>query len=375
MVTRAAMQEIANRVAMQREFLTTEEATKHALVLPFLQALGYDVFDATEVVPEFVADYGIRSGERVDYAIMRDGAPVMLVECKKVGDSLDVARASQLARYFAMTQARIGVLTDGVIYQFFSDLDADNTMDSTPFLRVDVTNTSDRDLEALGNFTRDAFNLDDARSAAASMRDLAAIKGYLATAYEQPDENLVRYVARQVQPGSLSRGRLEYFTDLTRLAFHEFVNDLMNDMLRRASDIVNSEDPATPDPAEPEHDEEDPDETPPKAIETTVEELQAYELVRSLVSDVIDSDRIVMRDGAKYCSVAVDAIGYVICRLRFNVPKYRRVGIVGSERTSSGARKETIYRLPEVNDITKYAEELREAARVCVALASGDRTG
>ena len=298
----------------------------------------------------------------------------MLVECKKVGDSLDVGRASQLARYFAMTQARIGVLTDGIVYLFFSDLDADNTMDSKPFLRIDVTDTSDRDLEDLGNFTKDAFSLDDARSAAASMRDIASIKEYLATVYDQPDETLVRHIARQVQAGSLSRGRLEYFTGLTKLAFHQFFNDLMNNTARRVPDIVDSENLEARDRGESESD-DDTEETQPKQIEATVEELQAYELVRSMVSDVVDPEIIFMEDRPRFCSLKLGKNGNVICRLRFNLPQHRRVGIVGNERNRWGTRKETMYPLPEVKDITNYADELREAVRVCLALAGGDRPG
>ena len=88
MVSRNTIEEIGSRATRQRDSLTTEEATKHALILPFIQALGYNVFDPTEVVPEFTADYGLKAGEKVDYAIMRNGEPVMLFECKKIGDSL-----------------------------------------------------------------------------------------------------------------------------------------------------------------------------------------------------------------------------------------------------------------------------------------------
>ena len=157
MVSRSAMDGVTERAVQQREILSTEEATKHALVLPFIQALGYDVFDPREVVPEFTADYGLKNGEKVDYAVMRDGEPVLLFECKKVDDPLDVSRASQLARYFHTTKARIAILTDGVIYKFFSDLDAENTMDSAPFLEVDVTRLESRDFTSLALLLQAVF--------------------------------------------------------------------------------------------------------------------------------------------------------------------------------------------------------------------------
>src|ERR1044071_7269994 len=103
--------------------LETEEATKNALVMPLIHMLGYDIFDPTEVIPEFTADVGIKKGEKVDYAVKKDGRLVMLFECKHCGAELNLKHASQLFRYFAVTEARIGVLTNGIIYQFYTDLE------------------------------------------------------------------------------------------------------------------------------------------------------------------------------------------------------------------------------------------------------------
>ncbi len=241
MVSRNTIEEIGSRATRQRDSLTTEEATKHALILPFIQALGYNVFDPTEVVPEFTADYGLKAGEKVDYAIMRNGEPVMLFECKKIGDSLGVGTASQLARYFTNTPAHIGILTDGVIYKFFSDLDAGNIMDTDPFLEINLTRADNRDLQALSYFTKQSFDLDEARSAASNMKHITGMKTYLTEMLSQPDEEFVRLLARRVFSGPLVQSRVEHFTALAKLSFHEFVNDFITDTLRRASNIVNNE--------------------------------------------------------------------------------------------------------------------------------------
>ena len=175
--------------------------------MPFIQALGYDVFDPSEVVPEFTADFGLKNGEKVDYAVMRDGEPALLFECKKVNDSLDVTRASQLARYFNTTKARIAILTDGIVYKFFSDLDAENTMDATPFLEIDVTKTQSRDLNSLQYFSKQHFDVIEARSAAANMKYIRGMKSYLVELYNQPDEDFVRLLSRKVfQARCFSRG-------------------------------------------------------------------------------------------------------------------------------------------------------------------------
>ncbi len=117
---------LATKVQRQRGHIQTEEATKNAFVLPFIGALGYDVFDPTEVVPEFTADVGIKKGEKVDYAILQEGKPILLFECKQCGVDLDASHASQLYRYFSVTEARIAVLTNGLMYRFYTDLENPN---------------------------------------------------------------------------------------------------------------------------------------------------------------------------------------------------------------------------------------------------------
>lgn len=91
--------ELEKRTAQHRELLLTEEAAKTALVMPFLQALGYDVFDPGEVIPEFTADVGIKKSEKVDYALCVDGRVSILIECKPSSVALDLKHASQLYRY------------------------------------------------------------------------------------------------------------------------------------------------------------------------------------------------------------------------------------------------------------------------------------
>src|SRR4051812_29387574 len=102
---------LSARLNTTKSLIQTEEATKNAMVMPFIQILGYNVFDPTEVTPELVADIGTKKGEKVDYAILRDGRPIMLFECKRCGGELNINHAGQLFRYFHVTAARFGVLT------------------------------------------------------------------------------------------------------------------------------------------------------------------------------------------------------------------------------------------------------------------------
>ena len=360
MVSRNAIEGVSARAIQQRHHLATEEAAKHALVLPFIQALGSDVFDPTEVVPEFTADYGVKHGEKVDYAVMREGEPAILLECKKVSDPLDATRASQLARYFHTTKARIAILTDGIIYKFFSDLDAENRMDTTPFLEVDITKLETRDLNALNYFSKNSFNVDEARAAASDMKYIRGMKAYLVEVYSQPEEEFVRLLARKVFSGPMFQSRIESFTGLVKLAFQGFVNDRINSTLQRASDIVNTgiddSEPSSIDEVESSaEDPQDADSDGVKSIVTTVEEVEGYEIVRTILSDFVDPERIVMRDTHSYCGVLFDDNNRKpICRLHFNRPR-KYLGLLDEER------RETRYLIESVDEISNYTEELRKS--------------
>ena len=365
MVSRTALESLSERVALQRDNLATEEATKHALVLPFISALGYDIFDPTEVVPEFTADFGLRHGEKVDYAIMREGKPALLIECKNVSDSLQASGASQLARYFSVTQARIGLLTNGIVYKFFSDLETDNIMDSEPFLEVDLTSTHSRDIAALNYFAKATFDADEACAAAANMKYIRGMKEYLAQAYGQPDTSFVELLARKVYTGRMTQTRSEQFTGLVKLAFQGFVNDRINDMLQRATDIAHTayDSPAAvaedetylgESPAESDETEE------PKGIITTVEEVEGYEIVRSIVATVVDPERVMMRDTKSYCGVLLDDNRrWTICRLRFNAKTVKYLELIEEGRGNLGARNTSLHRIDSLDDIFGYADHLR----------------
>ena len=349
---------------LNRTPLNTEEATKHALVLPFIQALGYDIFNPVEVVPEYTADFGLRQGEKVDYAIVReenDGEPAMLIECKKASDSLDVSKASQLGRYFSQTPAHIGILTNGVVYKFFSDLDAENVMDSTPFLEINVTELDTRDVNALNHFAKHTFDIDEARSAASNMKHIHGMKAYLAQAYAQPDADFVRLLARKVYSGIITQARFEHFEGLVKLAFQGFVNDRINSTLQRASDIANTgqdedelaanggHEPATDEPA-------DNNAVDGKSIVTTVEELEGYELVKTLVAALVDPERVTMRDTQSYCGVILDDNNRKpICRLWFNAASVKYLGLLDEDR------RETRHQIETIDDILQYSDEIRMA--------------
>ena len=356
----AQMQDAKARNDNNSRPLQTEEAAKTALVLPFIQALGYDVFDHSQVVPEFTADFGTRQGEKVDYAIMHGGEPAIIIECKKADDELRVERVSQLSRYFGTTSAHIGILTGGMEYKFFSDLNSENVMDREPFLEIDVRNLKERDLAELQRFAAGQFDLDNVREAARELLYTTGMRAYLEELYEQPDEAFVTLMARRVfTQGNLTSQRRDSFAPMVRRTFHSFVNDhinrhLGNAMVRQSAiesdalPVDENDQPAGPGVQDTEQRGGD--------IVTTVEEQEGYELVRGLVSDVVEASRVTMNDTQQYCGIILDGDSRkTICRFRFGARvKNLCFGDFGNE---------TRYRLDTINDINNYADQLREAVR------------
>ncbi len=215
---------LAARLPDVLSLIETEEGTKNALVLPFIAALGYNPFDPNEVIPEYVADVGIRRGERVDFALMRDREPIILFECKAANVNLGDSHISQLFRYFTTTPVRIGVLTNGVVYRFFSDLDKANTMDQQPFLEVNLAELDDATVAVLHRFAKGSFDAERTIEAALDLKYTNSIQQVLAEEFANPSGELVRMIARRVHGSSVPQAVIKRFEALVKDAFARFIN-------------------------------------------------------------------------------------------------------------------------------------------------------
>jgi hypothetical protein len=142
------IKQLGDRILKLKEQIATEEATKNAFIMPMLQILGYDVFNPLEIVPEFTCDIGTKKGEKIDYAVIRDGHPIILIECKHWKQNLDLHDA-QLLRYYTVSKAKFGVITNGIKYRMFTDLDAPNKMDEKPFFEFDLSDMRENQIEIL----------------------------------------------------------------------------------------------------------------------------------------------------------------------------------------------------------------------------------
>jgi len=227
------IRQFSKRVASLKDVLPTEEATKNALILPFFQLLGYDVFNPLEFMPEFTADVGIKKGERVDYAILLGGKPAILIEAKWCGDSLD-KHDSQLFRYFGTTTAKFGILTNGIVYKFYTDLDEPNKMDLVPFLEFDLLNLNEGAVAELKRFSKEKIDIDAAFSAASELKYTNAIKALLNKQRTTPDDTFISFVLGEVYSGRKTQVVVEKFSPIIKKAFNAYINDVINDTLKSA---------------------------------------------------------------------------------------------------------------------------------------------
>ena len=221
------LRKLAAKIERQRQHVESEEATKVAFVMPFIKLLGYDVEDPSEVVPEYKADIvGIKKGEKVDYAILHGGKPVILIEGKPCNDKLnDNHHTTQLYRYFSVTEARLAVLTNGIVYRFFSDLEKTNQMDSGPFLELNLLDIEEALLDELGKITKPSFNLDGLLSIASNLKYTREIKLFLNRQLDDPSQDFVRFLASQFYPGLKDQPAPAELVPITKHALRQFVDD------------------------------------------------------------------------------------------------------------------------------------------------------
>lgn len=316
-----ALGELSKKIKEHREVLLTEEAAKTALVMPFLQALGYNVFNPSEVVPEFTCDVGTKKGEKVDYAICNGDKVEMLIECKPANAELSVSHASQLFRYFATTSARLAVLTNGVVYKFFSDVETPNVMDSKPFFVLDLENAKKSDARTLSGFAKGTFDIEKIVKEAGKLKLQSLLLKELQNEFADPSDDLIRLIGKRVYSGHMTATVKDTFKTLIVNSFQSLVRDSVNERLTSAlsaADTAEAEEPVV---------EEDED-----GVVTTEDELTGYNIIRAIGAQKVDLGRITYRDSKSYCAILLDNNNRkTIARLWFNSPTARYLGTFKSK--------------------------------------------
>jgi predicted type IV restriction endonuclease len=343
---------LATRINTTKDLIQTEEATKNAMVMPFIQILGYNPFDPFEVTPELVADVGTKKGEKVDYAILKEGKPIIIFECKKSGADLNISHASQLFRYFHVTEARFGVLTNGLIYKFFTDLERPNKMDEKPFLEFNILDFKERDVEELKKFAKSTFDVDTILTTANDLKYTRAIQQKLSEWILSPSEEFVRLLSGDLSGSKRFTPAIkDQFTAIAKRAFEQLIGEKINERLKGAM---------TPESAPPlvmragNKIEDSKENQEQQQTITTPEEIEGFYAVRAMLRESVQSKRIVMRDAQSYCAILLDDNNRKpICRLRFNNLQSLKVGFFNEKK------EEEIFPLSSIDDIFNYSEKLK----------------
>lgn len=347
------LKQFSRRVDTLKDTVKTEEATKTAIIMPFFSMLGYDVFNPEEFVPEYTADVGIKKGEKVDYAIMQDGAPVILIECKSISEKLE-KHDSQLFRYFGTTSAKFAILTNGQYYRFYTDLDNPNKMDEAPFLTINILDIRDNQVEELKKFSKSVFDVDLIFSTASVLKYAHEFKTLFAAQLEQPSDAFVRFFLQSCYAGQKTQAVIERFQPILKKALNDYISETMNDKIKTALGGGGG----TVSAAEPKQDagqsappvDDVPDKSEPK-IFTTVEELEAYFIVKNMLADVVDMHDIVYKDTESYFGILYKGnIRKWICRLKLT-SGVKYLILPGEDK------KETKIALTNVYDLRNYKDE------------------
>ncbi|MBC6418038.1 MAG: type I restriction enzyme HsdR N-terminal domain-containing protein [Prochloron sp. SP5CPC1] len=349
---------LGTRVRKSRDSIQTEEATKQALVIPFIAALDYDVYDPGEVIPEFTADVGTKRGEKVDYAIMRDGKPIILMECKWCGVDLDHKHTSQLYRYFSVTESPIAILTNGVRYQLYTDQEKPNQMDSKPFLEFDLLNIHDSLIIELKKLGKYYFNPEQLISGAVELKYTREIKVILANQLVKPSDDFVKFFASQIYEGRITQKVVGQFQGITQRALKQFINEEIEKRLESVFD----KDTTQSDESESTTDVSSPDisahgstkQRDSDNIETTADEVYGFIAVRDILKDTIEDNRLFYRDTVRYFGILLDDNHRKpICRLYFNTSQ-KYIALFDNDE-----KKEAKIAIQEVKEIQQFADRLR----------------
>lgn len=353
------IQQLADRIGKQKDSIATEEATKNAFVMPMLTALGYDVFNPFEVVPELDCDLVKKKGEKIDYAIMKNGNPILLMECKHCNQDLNL-HDTQLQKYFVASKARFGVLTNGIEYRFYTDLEKPNIMDEKPFLLINMLDLSENDIEQLKKFHKSYYDEAEVLSTANELKYTTELKSILNREFSSPSPEFVKFFTSQVYNGKVMQSVIDQFTPLVKKSITNIINDIISDRLNNAIK-TGEEQQITDAPHIDNRIESDilPDGTvsidKEAGIITTQEEIDAYNIVRSILRKNIDVNRITYKDNKTYFVVSIDNGYWWICRFYFGARKKSICFPLDNYKS-----KEMIE-IENIDDIFQFTEKLEES--------------
>lgn len=291
---------LANQIEERRKHVATEEAVKQALILPFISLLGFDIYNPAELIPEYKAGWA-KVTEKVDYCVQIHGRPVIFFEAKGPSETL-ASYDAQLSKYFNSTpEIKFAIITNGVQYRFFTDLQEPNILDKKPFFEFDFSSFTDADLAVLERFRKDVFNADSLVGYAEDLVFQGALKTWFKKLLREPSDEFISFAVKDagVTETRVTQKVIDRFRPLVKdsisAAVLEIVQQSLTPQAASLEPIQPAEEPvaaATPAATE-----------APRVV-TTEEELKAFEIIKSAVAGAVpDTEAIKYNDTASYFAV------------------------------------------------------------------------
>jgi len=341
-----SIRQLSERIEQNRDNVTTEEATKTSFILPLLHNLGYDIFNPTIVIPEFTADIGKKKNEKVDYAIVVEEKPIILIEAKNHTETLD-RHKTQLERYFTVTDSKFAILTNGIEYRFYSDLEKENVMDKSPFFLINLLKLKKRDIKELEKFQAENFDIENILDMAGTKKYVNGIKEIFKNEVKSPSDDFAKLFASRLTTKPVRQNILEEFSGYLKQAFSEIINDMVSDKINSLKDKL-SEENNLPNKLEAINKNDD-------GIITTDEELEGYFIVKSILAETVELQRIASRDTKSYFGILLDDNNRKwIVRLLFNT-KHKYIEIRTNHK--SGEK----FPIEKLEDIYSYKYKIVKA--------------
>lgn len=330
-----------------KDNIKTEEATKTAMIMPFFQLLGYDIFNPLEFVPEYTADVGIKKGERVDYAIMdKKQNPLILIEAKSCNEKLE-KHGSQLFRYFSVTPAKIGILTNGLIYYFYSDLEMQNKMDRKPFLVIDMLKVKENEIEEIKRFQKENFEINKIIEKAEELKNKEQIKQFLMQQFKEPDNEFVSYILTNVYQWKKTQKVIKDFKPIIKSVLNQLINEKVGDRLQSA--LVVSENMTEENKSE---------KNPPKVEVMSKEQKESYKTVEAIVKEELRGGKLKYQQVEDNFVIMLDEnLDKWICKFNFiEGLLYMNLKINGKECMKR--------RMQGISDLNYYQNQLCEIVKI-----------
>jgi hypothetical protein len=348
------LKSLAGKVEEYKALLQTEQAVKNSLIEPFFRILGYDFANPKEVLPEFDCSFGSKKDLRVDYAITQESKPIILIEAKHFSENLEKNRG-QLAEYFAASSAKFGILTNGIEYMFYTDLDDKNKLDGKPFFVVNLLGIREPEIAELKKFHKSNFSIDAVFSTAEELKYNSLIKKLFEAQMETPDDEFVKYVAREVYDRSkIMQSVVEKLRPIVKKASDQFIEDIV---YKRLKDALKTTEKSTGPTNTTIVTGSGTDDTP--KIETTESEIGAFHVIRNLLKHSIDAEKITYKDTTNYLAVVLDGKPLKwICRLYLSQKNpYIEIPADG-DRSVEGRKKLEALPIKDIYEIEQYKDKL-----------------